>query len=477
VANLASLFYYDAATKTLTFEGRMTGDDLAALLNLTVQVYTASGQPVVDANGNPVTKPAQFISTSVLESLYAASQDIPSDPDSGFRLGGGGSFKVTAASLDLGATAGLVSEGPAENSALANYFTSGAAITVAVAGDLNMFSTTISCLNGGNISVSAGGDIDLGSIYFTASDTVARGIFSTCDASVSVVAGGDININGSRIAAFDGGDVTVKSLAGDVDVGTGSGGSATIDEYYVNPLTREVASYSVTIPGCGILAMTFPPSYGSAFPTSQNIVGDILVEAPQGNISATGAGIIQIPLNDTSFDVGTVTLVAGTEDASGKVLYLGNIDIAGGGVIGANVSLKASGSITGNLVARDNLNLSALQNISVDAFAGGRTTVDAGDTFSGLLVSLNSVGIVGDNITASLLASDITTSGKVTSAQVGFAPITVAQAVVQSASATTAAAQTTAVLGGTSDAAGDPSRIVHGQAQLESVGRVTVLPP
>jgi hypothetical protein len=82
-----------------------------ALLNLTVQVYDAYGQPVYDSSGNPVTKSAVFISASVLQSLYYASQDVPSDPDSGFRLGGGGTFSITAGSLDLGATAGIVPRG------------------------------------------------------------------------------------------------------------------------------------------------------------------------------------------------------------------------------------------------------------------------------------------------------------------------------------------------------------------------------
>ena len=199
VENLANLFYYDSATRTLTFQGRMTGDQYQALLNLTVQKYDANGQPVLDSSRNPVTIPAQFISPSVLLSLFNASQIFPSDPNSGFRLGGGGLFNITAGSLDLGATAGLVSEGPAENAALANYFTRGADINVDLAGDLNMFSTTISCVNGGNISVAAGGSINLGSTYFTANDAFARGIFSTDGGIVSVIAGGDIDINGSRI--------------------------------------------------------------------------------------------------------------------------------------------------------------------------------------------------------------------------------------------------------------------------------------
>ena len=39
---------------------------------------------------------------------------------------------------------------------------------------------------------------------------------------VTVIAGGDINVNGSRIAAYDGGNVTVRSLTGNVDAGTGA---------------------------------------------------------------------------------------------------------------------------------------------------------------------------------------------------------------------------------------------------------------
>jgi filamentous hemagglutinin family protein len=476
VANLANLFYYDSASKTLTFQGRMTTDQYQALLNLQVPVYDIYGQPVLDSNGNPVTQSAQFVSASVLQSLFASSQDIPSNPDSGFRLGGGGTFNVTAGSLDLGATAGLVSEGPAENAALANYFTRGADINVSVGGDLNMFSTTISCLNGGNISVAAGGNINLGSTYFTANDAFARGIFSTCDSSVSVVAGGDININGSRIAAYDGGNVTVESLHGNVNVGTSGQGSATVEEIFVNPTTRKTSSYAVTIPGCGILATTFPKSLDPAFPTSQNTVGDILVETPQGNITSTSAGIVQIPLNGSSANSGTVTLIAGTEGANGSTLYLGNIDVIGGGVIGANVTLKATGNIKGNIVARNNLNISALQNISVSAFAGGDATVNAGETVYGTLIGMDGINVTGGTIEAALLSDNITASGNVTSSQIGFAPITAANAASQSESADAATKAGDAF----GDASGDEDghgKGKGGKPKLVSSGRVTVLPP
>jgi hypothetical protein len=431
LASLASLFYYDPATQTLTFQGRMTTDELQALLNLTVPVYGANGQPVLDANRNPVTEPAQFVSAATLESLYAASQNVPSAPDTGYRLGGGGTFNITAASLDLGATAGIVSEGPAENPALANDFTRGADINVQVTGDLNMFSTTISCLDGGNINVQAGGAIDLGSTYFTGNDAFPRGIFSTDDSDVTVIAGGDLTLNGSRIAAYDGGNVTVESVYGNVVVGAGGQGSATVDEYYVNPVTRAVSAYTTTIPGSGILATTFPVSLNPAFPTSQTTVGDILVATPQGDITATAAGIVQVPLNGGDAKAGTVTLTAGTENADGTTAYLGNIDVSGSGVIGANVQLKATGSIKGAIVARDNLNVTALQDVAVAAFAVGEVNVKAGENISGTIIGLGDLNVSAGNIEASLLSENVSASGTVTSTKIGFAPGTSARSASQ----------------------------------------------
>lgn len=476
VANLASLFYYDAATRTLTFQGRMTTDQYQALLNLTVQEYDANGQPVLDSNGNPVTIPAQFISPSLLLSLFDASQNIPSDPNSGFRLGGGGTFNVTAASLDLGATAGLVSEGPAENAALANYFTRGADINVNVAGDLNMFSTTISCVNGGNISVAAGGNVNLGSTYFTANDEFARGIFSTDGGDVSVVADADININGSRIAAYDGGNVTVESLYGNVNVGTGGQGSAAVEEFYVNPTTRKISSYTVTIPGDGILATTFPTSLDPTFPTSQNAVGNILVETPQGNITSTSAGIVQIPLNGSSTSSGSVTLNAGTEGADGSTLYLGNIDVTGGGVIGAYVTLKATGNIKGSIVARNNLNINSLQTVTVDAFSPGPIIIDAKLTDDSKLITFDPITITGDVKDSQLLSPDVNSTGTIDNSELGFSPVTVANADSQSESADSASKAGAAFgdTGGDEDGRGKDN---GGKPKLVSSGRVNVLPP
>ena len=317
LAGLGNLFSYNATTHELTFQGRMTGDQLDALLNLRVRTFDANGIPILDANGQPVTAPAHFVSDAVINELYTASQDVPLNPNTGYVLGGGGTFDLRAHNLDLGSTIGIVSQGPRANSALANYFTHGADINVTLTGNLDMFSTKIASLNGGDINVSVGGSANLGSRTFLSSDSEARGIFTADRNDVTLVAGGDINVNGSRIAAYDGGNVVVRSLHGNIDAGTGLGGAARVERIYVDPITRVIYTYTPTIPGSGILATTFPPSLDPRFPHSPNTVGNILIEAREGNITASAGGIVQIPLNHVRSAAATVTLLAGYQALAG----------------------------------------------------------------------------------------------------------------------------------------------------------------
>ncbi len=131
---------------------------------------------------------------------------------------------------------------------MANYFLHGADINLNLAGNLDMFSTKIASLNGGDINVDIGGDANIGSRTFLTSDQSARGVFTSAKSDVTFIAGGDINVNGSRIAAYDGGSVIVRSLHGDVDAGTGASGAATVENIYVDPITRAIRTYVPTIP-------------------------------------------------------------------------------------------------------------------------------------------------------------------------------------------------------------------------------------
>lgn len=476
LGGLENRFSYNAKTKTLTFQGRMTGDELQLLLNTPVRVFDANGQPVVLPNGDPATRLVATLSPAVANQLYLASQDVPVNSDTGYRIGGGGALEIQAHNLDLGATVGIVSQGPRGNSALAKYFTHGADIRVDLAGNLDMFSTKIASLNGGDISVVAGGSVHVGSATFQANDANARGIFTVDPSDVTVIARGDIDVNGSRIAGYDGGNVTVRSLEGNVDAGTGGSGAATVEKIHVDPLTHEIRTYSPTIPGSGILATTFPPSLDAQFPASQNPVGNILVETPRGNIIASAGGVVQIPLNGVGSSAGTVTLRAGTQDADGHVIYAGNIDARGSGVIGSTVKLEATGDIQGLVFARENISLSAQQNVNVTALAQGSVSVGAGGSVSGTIIGVSSVNASGASVDAALLSQNVSTSGNVSSSSVGFAQGNAAAGASQGLqgddTAKTSAAKTTR------EETEDPKRrVAAGPKLTRYTGRVTVILP
>ncbi|MFO1511711.1 MAG: filamentous hemagglutinin N-terminal domain-containing protein [Verrucomicrobiota bacterium] len=473
---LAEQFFYDTVTKTLSFKGSLTQDQLNALKGLRVRTFDQYGFPVVDASGEPVTAPATFVSAAKLDELYANGLNLLLSPDTGYRLGGGGQFNITARNLDLGATIGIVSQGPRGNLALAKYFTRGADINVSLSGNLDMFFTKIASVNGGNITVLADhGYVTVGSRATVTADQTARGIFTTDQSDITVIARDDIDVNGSRIAAYDGGNVFVRSLEGDVDAGTGTGGAATVEKIYVDPVTRAVLSYSPTIPGSGILATTFPPAFDPAFPKSRNSVGNITVETPRGDIKASAGGIVQIPLNGVNEKLGTVTLTAGTKDADGNVLYVGNIDATGSGVIGSTVKLDASGDIKGVVFARDNLDIKANQNVSVTALAVGSANVSAGDTISGTIIGVGSVNASGSSVDAALLSQNVTASGDVSSTQVGFAQANAAAATSQGLQADNSAQE--AVSGEKKEDDDELKKGRPGPRIARTSGRVTVILP
>ncbi|MEI7808991.1 MAG: hypothetical protein WCJ07_10970, partial [Verrucomicrobiota bacterium] len=244
-ATLANSFFYNPATKILTYQnisGQSLSTVLALLQHLKVQVYQSGVPQWEDAPFNTIPKTTTVsvlnsATASALLAQYNALGPIPGGAG-GYTLGGGGTFAITARNLDLGTTAGIQSKGAglysvAGDYVLRNYFTKGADIDIHLSGKLDMFSSSIASLNGGSIAINASGAVNTGSSDFTVASLGARGIFSTSGGDVSVIAGGNVNVNGSRIAAYDGGNVTVESLFGNVDAGTGASLPVAVQGYYV----------------------------------------------------------------------------------------------------------------------------------------------------------------------------------------------------------------------------------------------------
>jgi hypothetical protein len=200
-------------------------------------------------------------------------------------------------------------------------------------------------------------------------------------------------------------------------------------------------------------------------------VGNILIEAPNGDIIANSGGVVQLPLNGANSSGATVTLLAG-EDAAGHILSPNrNINVSGSGVIGSLVTLKASGSVEGLVFARNSANINALQNANVTVLSEGNATVSAGGNISGTIIGIGSVTASGSSVDASLLSQNITASGNVTG-QTGFAAGTAANA----ASAGLSNDQTTKALTST-DQTDDDKKRGKGIPLAQKVGRVTVILP
>ncbi|MGO8837523.1 MAG: beta strand repeat-containing protein [Limisphaerales bacterium] len=624
---LATSFYYNSTTHVLTYQN-ITGASLASILqllqNLTIQVYN-NGVPQFDNNGNPITTTVSVLDSGEAQALlaqYNALGPIPNNANTyGYFLGGGGQFNITAQTIDLGTSAGIVSEGVGLYTVRGSYplaglfgsagvFTRGADITVSTTGnhsdspkvtasgdligDLDMYSSSIASLDGGNIYINAGGDINAGSADFSVNTLGARGIYTTGQGNVDVYAQENIDVNGSRIANYDlpradgstspGGSVTVMSLNGDIDAGNGSSGFVVVSSYQEGA-DGTVTAETRTIPGSGILGVSYV------------LTGNTLVEAPNGTINAGAGGIPQLLLNTpplpestTLFDLPLnhsalaemfnlaltghmksalamqtglngipgntqVSVYAGYElqmladsltpaeilagdtlqnlpaglqevvDKNGNLIELadsltpaqvkagdklqnlpvglqavvdqnGNpvvnannlsgatlvrisddrdIDATGSGVIGAgSVTLEASGNITGNIFALNNVNVNAVNNVDVTVLGLGNVNVTtAGGTISGTIIGVGSVSASGGSIDANL-ESNGSVSGS-TSGQVGLAPGTAADAASQGVAMDNSATKAA----NSSDDQDDELKKKKGKAAalVQKTGRVTVILP
>lgn len=401
---LANSFFYDAGTGTLTYRtipGVSLAGVLALLQHLTIQEYINGVPQWADPPNdtipilapNPVSTLSAVDAQALLTQVAAAGTVPVNDTLAGFVIGGGGKFNISAHNIDLGTTVGIESAGVGLYSVgnsfpLANLFgdggvfSRGADISVTANGNLTMFSSSIASENGGNISVDATGTVSLGSSLFSVNTLGARGIYTTSGGDVSVIGGGDIDVNGSRIATYNGGDITVESLDGNVNAGSGSSVPVSIQAFYEDPSTHDVYKDSPQQPFGGIVALTFDnadPNY----PAPPAVLGNILVEAPNGNVNADISGILQIPLNHLNYPNAVTAVLAGSElrDVNGNPLTAadlgtptvqGTLAPAGQGdsaqtvVIGTQ-HIQLSSAVWGELTALLGLSPASGQVIQLDA--------------------------------------------------------------------------------------------------------------
>ena len=463
---LAGTLRYDATTGTLSFVGVMGSATEQTLLNPT------------DASGNVIFTGAQLTAwQTAITQLYAASQSA-SLGDNGLALSGPGNFNIKANSIDLGISGGIsvlapinvatsvpvdslfsplsfkaVLDGdpelasklkydaasgtlifsgvmsPAEFYFLSLYQSPdfspsinklyaenqkdilGANLNVTTAGNLEMTATKIANEGFlGGINLTVGGTLDIGGEFTAFGDPDSpKGIFTTSGGNVSVAVSGNVNVDGSRIAAYNGGSITVESFNGDVNAGNGGSGYVSMNALELDPITGQLVSIPAAIPGSGILATTLPGSDAT--------LGNILVEAPNGNISASAGGIIQLSFNKIDASKAVAYVLAGYElrDANGldrltaqdlsssyrlennsdstlplpdnlfddngvligKAIYVSparEIDASGSGVIAQNIAVRATGKALGVFVSKGYVDIGSHQPGPIIIFAPGPVT-------------------------------------------------------------------------------------------------------
>jgi filamentous hemagglutinin family protein len=460
--DLGARLSYDSTTRQLTVQGILTPAELDILLHPTVYVLDPLTQMLaIDTKGNPITVPAVFSTdTAALNQLFSATQDIPRSPlaRNGIQLGGPGRLDLSANNMDLGVSAGIRSIGPLENAALADLSLQGADVTLHLSGNLAMTSSQIASFNGGSIAIASGGSLDIGSQNSFGSDDTPRGIYTGHGGSVSVEASGDILVSGSRIATYDGDDVTVTSDHGTVDAGAGAKGFFTVTTGQIDPSTGAFETRNDRFFGSGIMALTRVDS--------QTRVGNITITAAN-DISANAGGVLQLAFNQYDQSGAKVELDAG-----------GSIRANQSGILGSSVSLTAKGSIEGVVVANRDVVIDARQSVSVTAVAGGSATVSSGGAVSGSIVGGGGVNVAGSEVSAALISTkgSVSASGDASGSRVGaFTSVTAptVQRVSDSADKTVAADNSTQLQDDEKK-----KRLAQNKPVLvRRVGRVTVILP
>jgi filamentous hemagglutinin family protein len=480
---------YNPKTRVLTAIGPMAVGlrDVLETPTLTVPRYNSFGIPIGTDTINWV--PGGSANYSLISSLYTSSRGASGftpggAPGPAYVVGGTGQFNITAGSISLGNSAGILSvfdgviSGQFDYSFLAPYLQSGiksgASINVTVLDSqqtvngltepsLYIPASTIAVLGSkdptvlgsGDLTVSVpNGSIDLGSPELLPFETDiisanhnGLGIYTTAGGNVTVKALGDINIDSSRIATFDGGDIWIESYTGNVNAG--SGGTVAIPINYFAPNFTKAPVES--IPANGIVAGTLTAST-TIPPGAARSPGNITVIAAQGSIFADLGGISQQAFGETLSSANatsTIGLFAGTplnfnndwysQDNNWTAkppAYVGNIDLGASGVIGVNVFARATGKIDGLIVSQLNADVTAAQSFAGTVFAGGKATISSSGNISGTIIAIGGVNTSGSGTLSANVFSSSVNGGAGTLATSSSASSTSASAAGQTSTET-----------------------------------------
>jgi filamentous hemagglutinin family protein len=501
---------YNPASQVLTATGPLASSLYTALTTpyLYLPVYGPNGFPMLDSSGHFVIDKVAWMSgadISQINTLNANSQSAPSlTPSGALVVGGTGEFDINAGSINLGNSYGILTLGNGSLSGLnlsysylTPYITSAPGATINImTSTLTMPSSTIAALGGGTVNITCNGELpasaedplnsngvgvsmDLGSpnlADFEAeimnASNLGLGIYTAGGGAVNVTAKGTINIDTSRIATFNGGNINITSQYGDVNAGSGGTGGIPINVFIPTASLNTPYEYPFAN---GIVADTLIPlPNGSAVPGAATKPGNITVITPEGSIYANLGGILQESLGGTLQPGPTVTLEAGTPNPPGDwkstapPLYVGNVELGNAGAIGGTINVEATGKVSGLLISSQNANITSQTVGNLTVLSVGTATVSSQSGSGGVTI----IGGQGVNATgvgnATLLGQSVSVNGNTAQSTLG-------SSATATATSTSAAGQTSGTtqqqVAGNDN--GDDNK--KKKPQLRKIGRVTVI--
>jgi filamentous hemagglutinin family protein len=157
-------------------------------------------------------------------------------------------------------------------------------------GNLDLITSQIYTLSGGNISILVpGGSIDVGLAYTPAGliqkPASELGVVAEGAGNVDIYSLGDVNVNASRIFTLGGGNILIWSDEGSIDAGNGSKSSLSVPPpvILINADGSISLDYGASLAaGSGIRTIATSPTVPP---------GDVDLDAPVGTVDAGDAGI------------------------------------------------------------------------------------------------------------------------------------------------------------------------------------------
>jgi filamentous hemagglutinin family protein len=219
--------------------------------------------------------------------------------------------------------------------------------SAAYPGSLSLYFSQIYTLDGGDVSlVTPGGSVNVGlatpPIAFGITKSPSQlGIVAESTGNVSSISYGNFLVNQSRVFAADGGDILVWSTDGNVDAGRGAKTaiSAPAPTITVNAQGQVQTTFPAALQGSGIQALAT---------TAGATPGDVDLYAPQGVVNASDAGIVAGNLT-----IGA-TAVLGRNNITVSGVSVGvPVDTSGLGASFAGSSAVGSSAATAATMAAD----------------------------------------------------------------------------------------------------------------------------